>query len=298
MSALEAVGFWKNFPDAIDDFLADQLISRRIALVLGAGVSQGAGLPNWQELVHRLYESKGIVPDPALSPEKASEDFYSKYYNDKDKEFAGLVRDVLYIGTKLDPTSLGRSPLLNAIGAILTASTRGSAGCAITFNYDDLLESHLRYRGFVVNAVYELPAWNKATDMLVLHAHGYLPSEKSLATSKGIVLTRMDYDRVIGKSDDIWNQRMLDIFRSHTCIFIGLSGDDARLTSLLSTTKDHHRSCLDKHAFWGVRAVASDADLTNGTWTDRGVYCRSLGSYDDIPNWLFNICRLAAKKRS
>lgn len=285
-------------PDSVDVFLADQLIKRRLALVLGAGVSNGVGLPDWKELVRRLYESKGATPDSNLSSEQSSEAFYIKYYNGQDKAFSELVRDVLYAGAKLDPTSLGSHPLLNAIGAILTASARGSAGHAITFNYDDMLESHLRYRGFVVNTIHELPAWNKETDMTLLHAHGYLPSDKSQATSNGIVLTRLDYDRVVGKSGNLWNQKMLDIFRSHTCIFIGLSGDDPRLTSLLLETKTQHRSCLDRHAFWGVRAVASDTDSTNGTWTGRGVYCRNLNSYDNIPNWLFNICRLAAQKRA
>lgn len=297
MSALEAPGFWE-MPDELDGFLADQLIKRRIALVLGAGVSNGVGLPDWKELVRRLYESKSDTPNPNHSPEQASEAFYCKHFKGQDKAFSEQVRNVLYDGAILDPTSLGSHALLNAIGSILTASTRGSAGYAITFNYDDLLELHLRYRGFVVNPVHELPAWNKETDMTVLHAHGYLPSDKSSATSKGIVLTRMDYDRVIGNSANFWNQRMLDIFRSHTCIFLGLSGDDPRLTSLMLTAKEQHRSRLDNHAFWGVRAVASDTDPTNDVWTARGVFCRSLGSYSNIPDWLFNICRIAAQKRA
>lgn len=297
MSALKSPDFWED-KNILNEFLAGQLIKRRLAVVLGAGVSHGAELPGWEELVDRLYAEKGAVRDPDQTPEQASEAFHYKYYRNQDKEFAELVRKVLYETAKLDASFIAGNPLLNALGAIMTASSRGSAASAISFNYDDLLETHLRYRGFVVNSVHTLPAWSEEADMTVLHAHGYLPNDRSMPTSNGIVLTQRDYDRVVGNAEDQWNQRMLGILRSNTCIFIGLSGKDSRLTSLLSKVEKEHACSPESHAYWGVRAVESDSDSTNSIWTTRGVYCLPLGSYAKIPEWLFEICRLAAKKRS
>ena len=33
------------------------------------------------------------------------------------------------------------------------------------------------------------------------------------------------------------------------------------------------------------------------TWTKRGIVARKFDSYDEIPGWLFELCRLAAVKR-
>ena len=197
---------WK-LPELLDEFLVDQLLQNRLAIVLGAGVSHGAKLPNWETLVYRLYKQEEEAPPEGRTPEEASEDFLLKHCGNDEHELAKRVHVALYENADLTSPALASDKMLNALGAIMTSSGRGSAAYAVSFNYDDLLECHLRYRGFVVDSVHSLPNWSNSADMIIYHAHGYLPSNPGEGISKGIVLTAQSYDNVIGNESSYGNKR-------------------------------------------------------------------------------------------
>jgi hypothetical protein len=139
-----------------------------------------------------------------------------------------------------------------------------------------------------------MPAWDSSlSDVKILHPHGLLPYAKHRDISR-IVFTQLDYDRVIGKSSDLWRTRLLDIFSSNTCLFLGLSGKDANLRSILYEVNGRHVAKSRGDAYWGVRISDNDCDIARNEWDDRGVVQYTLSNYSLLPAFLREICKRAA----
>jgi hypothetical protein len=171
------------------------------------------------------------------------------------------------------------------------ASRRGNASEIVTFNYDNLLEIYLAYHGFVAYSVPEEIHWFGDADVNIYHPHGFLPYGGALEPSSTLVLDRESYDKILGK-DLSWRQLLLTVMRTHTCLFIGLSGDDIALTQLLTDVKDVHAITASSELFWGV-CFTTNPDLKT-RWENRNVFCLILKSYDGLPDILFSICQEAA----
>lgn len=265
-------------PDLLRDFLAEQLAQGALAIVLGAGASKPFGLPDWGTLIDQLHKDCGLTRDLRQSAEVSAETLLSKGFKGDRVELANAIRNAMYDGKDLSLNTLRKSDLLSAIGALTMASARGSVSRVVTFNYDDLVERYLRFFGFDVRTVRQAPYWAGRADVAVLHPHGFLPNDLS-APASPVVLTQADYDEVIGNAKNAWRAAMLEVFSSHTCLFIGLSGDDKNLTSLLSETKARHASLDRGDIFWGVRFSTDDSyrDL----WENRGVFPRIVASHDE-----------------
>ena len=176
------------------------------------------------------------------------------------------------------------------------ASARGKVKHVISFNYDDVLERYLRYFGFTVESVPDLPRWPSRMDVRVLHPHGFLPSVDTEPASKKIVFTKDQYDEVVGDAQDAWHSTMYNIFQSHTCLFVGLSGSDDNLMNILQRASKSHVSGENQHLFWGIRFGDDAEDPILVRWEGKGVYPLTLDSYDDLPGWLFEVCQLAAER--
>ncbi len=277
----------------VKNTLAMQLQKGRLSLVLGAGVSAGLGLPSWVELVTQMYAKHTKVPDTRHSIEQQAEELLMTQYANNRKKFAESIREILYAKLYVDP-GVTESQLLSALGALVMASSRGKVSNVVTFNFDDLLEGYLESRGFAVRSINMLPCWNDYGDVTVLHPHGLLPVDKSKAVDRGVIFTTEDFANIIGKEADLWRQKVTDIFRSNTCIFLGLSGKDQNLTNMLQVAKSEH--CSNGDAFWGVRLSNANDPMKN-FWETRGVCNFELPSYDSIPAWLLDICKLAAQMR-
>lgn len=280
----------------VDKFLARQLSNGSVSLVLGAGASMGFQLPSWDDLVKRMYRAQGErLPTKRRSAPELSESLKSKHFDGKELAFSQLVRDCLYKKLGNDPASVLSSPLLQAVGSFLVSSMRGRAGSLISFNFDDLVETYLRLLGFVVRSEPTAPYWTVNADMQVLHPHGMLPQDTSKACT-GLVFTAGDYDRVIGQDSDAWNQSMKSVLAGTTPLFVGLSGDDQRMRTLLTQVKAIHPALVrESHRYWAVRPTVAGEDESNvDRWRKMGVAPRKLSSYDEIPAWLLSICQRAA----
>lgn len=294
MSTLSTSTFWEN-TTSVDDYLASQLVKGRLAVIIGAGASFGFGLPSWEALVTQLYLKKG-QPLPSGTMIDVSALFQSTYFNGKSQNFAEYVRECLYPIDGVEENLLWKSELLRALAALLSNSVRGSATCVLSFNFDNLLENYLEILGILSESVDEMPTWNTKSDIKIFHPHGLLPSEKTKkVSSSGIVFTASDYESVIGDSSDAWNQKMLDIFTSHTCLFIGLSGNDDRLMNLLNKVRNIHPSITNQASLnWAIRATTvNESIVTSHKWEKNKVLNRAFNSHDEIPNWILSICRKA-----
>src|SRR5687768_2665030 len=88
--------------DSLSDYLADQLMRGRVALFLGAGISQPFGLPGWDQLLVQLYALKGETPSPGHSPEDLAGHFHFTHFNSDPTGFVAAVREALYQGVTVD----------------------------------------------------------------------------------------------------------------------------------------------------------------------------------------------------
>lgn len=290
---------WEN-RDSLQRFLAGQLLKGRLALLLGAGTSVSFGLPAWPQLISRLFASRGAAPPPGQHRlEKLAEHFRRTYYKNDDQGYLRAVRDALYQTAKTDFYNLRRHAGLAAIGALLMSSSRGSASTVITFNFDDLLERYLEFHGFVTLSAGEEIHWSEKVDVTIIHAHGLLPSPLSVHRqwSSRIVLDQESFSKIIGKEGNPLRQELITILRTHTCLIIGLSGDDFNLDSVLFDAKKDHVALTEGQLFWGVKFTDKDDEVERGNWEDRGIYCAKVDYNRGLPRFLFKICQLASDLR-
>lgn len=280
--------------DRLLNYLAQQLLSQRISLFMGAGVSAALSLPNWTALIDGMHCAAGVARPIGLGDTQAAEALYVSQFGGDRIAFAKNVQRALYSKGSLTAAALDSNPLLSALGALVMSSVRGHAANVVTFNYDDLLETYLANRGFAVESVDILPKWSSLSDVTVLHPHGLLPSDMS-DPQRGVVLTQLDFDEIVGDTRDLWRQKVTSIMRSTTPIFVGLSGNDANLTSMMAEVNKLH-SKGNSILYWGVRLGLTD-DLMSPTWAARGVFHHPLNNHADAAPFIMEVCRRAAARR-
>lgn len=276
-------------------YLAEQLLKGRLCLGLGAGVSMALTLPSWDDLTAAVAAEAGLPFTPGIQNEILAQQSLARLNGDRLR-LGKIVRAALYNGYDSSLRGLVTHPLLVALGSLCIGSRRGSVRHIVTFNFDDLLEEYLRYYGFLAESVDRVPTWESRADVRVYHIHGLLPRDPSVPVRQPIVFTQADYDAVVGVATNDWRRTVLNVFASNTCVFIGLSGNDKNLTSLLSEVRKIHASSKRHDAYWGVRFSNSAEDPFLDLWKTHGVYQITVPTYEDVPVWLLDICQEAARR--
>lgn len=291
-------GFWTDDPTR-RSYLAQQLNDGAMCLVLGAGVSIQLGLPTWDQLITRLYAGNESSRPMNVDLKRQAEHFKNKLCGSNTEQFNKAVRDALYLNCETDFEILRRDDLLGAIGALAMSSVRGRASTVITFNFDDLLEHFLEYHGFVVNAIGDETFWTRSCDVEIYHPHGCIPHklDGSRQISRTIVLDQREYSSLVGDESHPWRQRLLSAMRTKTCLFIGTSGLDDNLDSLVDKTQKTHAITNSSTAFWGVWITGHADEQQIAAWTSRGVFPLVLQGHARIPSELFAIAQEAAVSR-
>jgi|JI61114DRNA_FD_contig_71_739493_length_2343_multi_2_in_0_out_0_2 hypothetical protein len=237
-------------PNLAIDFLSDHLINGTLVLFLGAGTSQGLGLPNWLELANSFREKVGLKAiHNSNSPESiqsAIDEAIDKLEN-SDTEKIRIIAEILYPNpSALEMKMAYSNHLLISIASLLIGSKRGHIKRVVTFNYDSMLEWFLSLFGFEVNSIKELPSLEGSEDVRIYHPHGFVPHPKlELQSSKFLILGLKDANNRVGTRFDSWLEKMRQIMESGVCLFVGLSGNtlsDRAIAPLLSTTGDHFKN--------------------------------------------------------
>jgi hypothetical protein len=286
---------WYRNPSNIQDFCARQLLAGRLGIVLGAGASFAFGLPEWDDLVARVLSNLRVKPPASLKHyDQLMEFAQSQTKNDRQK-FNEAVRAALY--GKRDAASFdwASAPLLVALGSVITMSVRRGHAGVLSFNFDDYLRRYLHVYGLSVETITHVPGpkWKTASHVTIYHAHGVLSIDPAKAAESKIVITREDYDHLDSQERDLFRPLMLDYLASRTCLFIGLSGDDPHLTSLLKEAKSKHVAAKRGDKYWGFRFSDDKNDPLRQTWDDRGVFQCTLNKYAELPEWLLQMVAAA-----
>jgi hypothetical protein len=183
--------------------LVEQIARGNTALFVGAGLSQGAGLPGWSDLLAPLAESLGVPPN--TDPLKIAQ-----YYEVK----RGRQALVSHIIEQTDTT--GKAPTGNH-----RRLARLGVHTWMTTNYDDLIEQTLREAGERFTKVVrdqDLPYISTdAVTLVKLHGDRDQPDT--------IVVTQQDYYTYFRRFPRV-KDKLSGLLLEKTFLFIGYSIND------------------------------------------------------------------------
>lgn len=180
-------------------------VESHVGVLLGAGASAAAGLPDWNTFAVELLAASGAITDRATARAfLAGQDpaIVAEAAKDAAAEaWPALLESALYGDTPVDP-----APLHTAAAAL--AEQRGPEAISLfTLNYDDLLEAALRNVSEDLGRSIEVFSREKSRPRAlrgayeVHHLHGFLPPGASTADS--VVLTLSDYNK-LGQRQAAW----------------------------------------------------------------------------------------------
>jgi hypothetical protein len=272
--------------------LAGYLRKGQLALLLGAGVSQGLGLPNWARLVELCEEACSITPDLSLDLMKRMD--VVRRSRKKSGDFNELVHKALYSsmgGTQSYPDSLLQNRMLIALGALVMSSVRGSVTDVLTLNFDDVLDWYLHLHGFKTQVVTDLPTLVSASvDVRILHLHGFLPLSPRFEASEWLVLTYDDLAKRLSPSGGAWQTAISAMLQGKILVSVGTSMNDMDIDVQIR----HAHELVDGKRPTGYilnREISEDQAEAMEEW---GLVPVSFENYEDVPEFLLNVCQRAA----
>ena len=277
--------------------LAHRLRAGSLALMLGAGVSSGIGLPSWWKLVKACCDAVACHSDDI--DDKMSNETLRGRIDDVARmagaSYLQVVSDCLHGHVEYTDTII-QKPLLIALGALMMGSRRGRIRNVVTFNFDDVLEWYLDLHGFTTQVVDAIPALLREEDLLVYHQHGFLPKNIDVYDrSLDIVFSQMSYDIRMSDAGKPWKELLEGILRSHVGLFVGLSGDDPILGPTLASTRIALNGSRET-GFWLFRREGAKQDAARRQrMIDRNIIPLFFDSFDDIPRFLLDLCKKAAE---
>lgn len=218
----------------------------RLTLFCGAGISVGAGVPTWNELllqllkpmIDRLSASHSVEFDDG-----AAEIFSNRYglsplilgkylKNNLGNDFRQNVRDALY---SKNPT---RFELMDAIVDLSRPQRNGRpVDSIITFNFDALIEENLTAAFIPNRAIYSEAISYHPTELPIYHVHGYLPRHGEIPSGTDIVFSEDAYHNQFLEPFSWSNLVQLNKLAQNTCLFIGISLTDPNLRRLLDVAR-------------------------------------------------------------
>lgn len=247
---------WKSQSAARLDRLAAVYRGEGVVLVLGAGVSIGMGVPDWDELVSGLTISlmtkqltKNVDEQQALELADAvrgtrnespllSARYLRRGFEDGNAgdphAFQQALAAALY---QRDGSIRTPSPLLEELAKLcMLRSNSPKVHSVITYNFDDLLERSLASKGAKHRSIYSASHRPLANELPVYHVHGFLPQDprRGEELEEGLLAFSEEAYHQLFRDPYHWaNVTQLQAFQQHICILAGLSLTDPSLRRLL-----------------------------------------------------------------
>lgn len=205
-----------------------RMLNRRgkISLFVGAGVSVGCGLPDWNCLLERTMRVAfgGNVPTAIRAADQYTPIIRARVLRSHlGKRFNEAVANALYS----KPFEV--SPTIQEI-------TKSGIRRICCFNYDDLLEEAYSSRGYTTHSIVKGDKFNnnfKGT--CIYHPHGLLPysAEPEVLRDANIVLGEQEYNSLYSNPYSWSNLIQISLLSNYTCVFVGMSMQDPNIRRLL-----------------------------------------------------------------
>lgn len=250
--------------------------TRRLGLILGAGVSQDLEIPDWKKLLSCL-EDKLDYPgsaDPEMYRAEQLFQHFRKVMVDKlgwktedpvdSAIVAGwreTVSSCLYskfaVGNKLDEAlyqrAINRHPYLTVLGRLAR-----DAVLVVTHNFDDALEYSIdlyepkspplpgrRYHSF-----WRPEPFLRAGMVNIYHPNGYTPLRKGLRGSENLVLTEGGFADHLANTNTEESHFLLRHLADKTCLIIGHSLADGTLKNALRQHANQRPAHVNYFVHW------------------------------------------------
>ncbi|MCP1625636.1 SIR2 family protein [Pseudomonas nitroreducens] len=249
---------WRAERDRVISKLKDQYLKGQFSLLLGAGVSSSAGMPDWNSLLNSLfvgYLTKELNGDGETTDADIAElvdrlnsinepsalmaaRYLRKGLVKSDAESIDFITAITTSLYKLRNTKFPiDSSLLKAISAMCTPRRTGAKiRSVITYNFDDLLERQLHSSKIHHHCIYTENETYDPDELPIYHVHGFLPEDKknySRLEKSTLVFSEEGYHQIYSDSYHWSNLVQLSTLRENNCLMIGLSMTDPNLRRLL-----------------------------------------------------------------
>lgn len=295
--------------------LADSLLNGTLVLFLGAGVSFGASLPGWRNLIKSMREDKGLSNDKlGASPDAlqdAADEVEMMFFPNNKKGFAEFVREHLYKDVHLDESLLSDRTLI-ALVALMTGSRRGSVNRVVTLNFDCILEWYLSLYGLIPRVVVQPPALEGGEDVRIYHPHGFLPHKdlptdsNNLVMSNFVTLGLKEINKRLGDISDDWSALLRHILTSGTALFVGLSERSFRDPALrpwleYAANKNLKRCPELPTGFWVLKLEDEEKSEQEIEFIEQSFLASRIvplrqQNVEGIPALLLQVCQKAAQR--
>ncbi len=256
----------------IPDELKRALEEDRVVFFCGAGVSMGAGLPDFRGLVERCFDALGADKPGEHDPQW---DWPDRMLDQLERTYgAAPVRAQVDAALAPEPTSL---ELHTAILELARVRRHPFPIRLVTTYFDTYFEKTAAAAGMplTVDAAPKLPiprddqavSWGS-----LVHLHGVRETEKG---GRDLVLTSTDFDRAY--LVDGWAARFATkLFDEFTVVFIGYSLNDPvlrYLTAARAAERSQSRALNEPHQpYIFVGAETSElAPEAWSVWRERGI---------------------------
>jgi hypothetical protein len=236
---------------------------KHLVLFVGAGVSIPYGIPSWKDLVLELLfeQAEHTRRLGSLWPHyrRALASWMTDYFDynplvlarmverdarqrsrknagwkpsDGETVFLEKLRTQIYAHCK---PPAGKRTALQAIADLIQRS-KGNVRCAVSFNFDGLLEEELEARKVDSISISDGVRQHSGA-FRIIHPHGFVPKKGAIIRGR-LVFTEDDYHKL---TETVFHWGLSEIvsqLRQSTVLFIGLSMSDPSLRRLLDACRN------------------------------------------------------------
>lgn len=256
---------WKKSREELLNSVKKAYKKGNISLLLGAGVSCSAGLPNWKTLLNSLYANfvnkifnNDIVDNDTI---EAITNKFIKINNnstlavarylkaglsqkDDDALFISAVKEALYSSQRTS------SSLIESVTNLCIPKRSGAkVKSIITYNFDDLIEESLNKVKLEYKTIYKDEEQHDSDELPIYHVHGFIPSRGNIDKEVSLIFSEEAYHKVYSEPYHWSNLVQLATLRENNCLMIGLSLSDPNLRRLLEIAVQKRSKNCRHYAF-------------------------------------------------
>ena len=263
----------------------------KLALFIGAGISRGCNLPDWNTLLDSLMNK--AFPNQ------------TNHKIETTKNFSAISRARL-IKSKLGDNfhrTIAEELYKNEYGPFKAVMeiVRSGVRRICTYNFDDLLEEAYATEKFKTHSIVDGENFNNNfRGTAIYHPHGILPSNATFQELRAarIVFSEEEYHKLYSTPYSWANLIQLHLLMSHTCLFIGASMQDPNIRRLLDTFVSlkftHRHYAVFRSPLYAVsieeKPLARQAMLTlESDLSNLGVNPIWINTFDALPDLIKSI---------